>query len=146
MKKLIYKRLVSKNDADISLLTEIYKSPEISRYLSIGDNYFDYVTNTENVYYYKIYDGVMIGSLHIEQYSDVLSMALLIFPKFQKSGYGTQIVKDIQEDIFNLKYDKISVSVDKKNVASLSLFKRSGFTATAEEQELIHLTYVMMDP
>ena len=49
---LTYTRILSENDGDISQLLEIYKHPAISRFLSIGDNYFHYVANTENVYFY----------------------------------------------------------------------------------------------
>ena len=48
---ITYKRMVSDKDEDIPLLAEVYKKPEIARYLSIGDNFFHYVTNTENVYF-----------------------------------------------------------------------------------------------
>ena len=47
---LTYKKMLIENDTDISQLITIYQMPEIARYLSISDNYFHYVTNSENVY------------------------------------------------------------------------------------------------
>ena len=52
---LTYTRIISKDDVDISKLLSIYQLPDISQYISIGDNYFNYVANTPNVYFYKIY-------------------------------------------------------------------------------------------
>ena len=50
MTSLSYKKMTSENDADISQLLEIYNTPIISQFISIGDNYFHYVTNSKNVY------------------------------------------------------------------------------------------------
>lgn len=53
MNKLTYKRIVSQEDKDIFLINEIHSKPEIKKYISIGDNYFNYVTTTENVFFLK---------------------------------------------------------------------------------------------
>ena len=53
MGNLTYKKMQFDDDIDITYLVGIYKMPEIARYLSISDNYFHYVTNTENVYFYN---------------------------------------------------------------------------------------------
>ena len=52
MGNLTYKKMQFDDDIDITYLVGIYKMPEIARYLSISDNYFHYVTNTENVYFF----------------------------------------------------------------------------------------------
>ena len=79
--------MLFENDADVPRLTEIYQKPEIERYLSISDNYFHYVTNNENVHFYKVYKkGEMIGTTHLEQQGTVLFMDVLVFSKVSKSG------------------------------------------------------------
>ena len=53
MNKLTYKRILSQEDKDIFLINVIHSKPEIKKYISIGDNYFNYVTTTENVFFLK---------------------------------------------------------------------------------------------
>ena len=101
MNDLKYIIILSEDDYDIPRLTQIHKLPDISRFLSIGDNYFHYVTNTKNVYFYKIHkDNTLIGSVHLEKNGGVLYMDILIFPEFQHKGFGTKIIEDIKNDVF----------------------------------------------
>ena len=51
--KITIERLLSK-DKDLEKLFLIYCQPSVSRFISISDNYFNYVTETEGVNYYKI--------------------------------------------------------------------------------------------
>lgn len=142
MSDLTYKRLLFEDDTDIPQSITIHQMPEISRYLSISDNYFSYVTNTENVYFYKVYeDGELIGSTHIEKQGTTLFMDILVFPEFQRTGLGTKIVKDIQNDIFGLNYERIEISIDERNTASLKLFENAGFIRESKENELINFVY-----
>ena len=134
--------MIFEDDADVSKLVEIYQVPEIARYLSISDNYFHYVTNNENVHFYKVYkNGEMIGTTHLEQQGIVLFMDVLVFPKFQRAGLGASIVKDIQDDIFELGYKSIEISIDEANTASLRLFGNAGFVFTSKEDELLNFVY-----
>ena len=142
MINLTYRRMVLENDTDIPRLTTIYHSPTIARYLSISDNYFHYVTNNENVYFYKVYEnGRLIGSTHLEKQENVLFMDILVFPEFQRMGLGTRIVKDIQNDVLGLDYVRIEISIDESNIASLKLFENAGFIRTSKEDELINFAY-----
>ena len=49
-------RLVKKlDDEDIPAILSVYKQPSISRFISIDEeNYWKYITSTDNVYFYKI--------------------------------------------------------------------------------------------
>lgn len=139
---LTYKRILTENDDDIDLLLKMYQIPSISHYLSISGNYFHYVTNTENVYFYKIYEhNKLIGTIHLEKQADSLYMDILIFPEFQRMGFATRVVGDIQKDIFNLKYKRIEISIDESNIASIKLFERAGFSFTSKEDELLNYVY-----
>ena len=134
--------MIFEDDADVSQLVEIYQAPEIMRYLSISDNYFHYVTNNENVHFYKVYkNDELIGTTHLEKQENVLFMDLLVFPKFQRAGLGASIVQDIQDDIFNLGYKSIEISIDEKNIASLRLFEKAGFAFISKEDELLNFVY-----
>ena len=117
MSSLTYQKMIFEDDADVSKLVEIYQAPEIARYLSISDNYFHYVTNNKNVHFYKVYkNDELIGTTHLEQQETVLFMDVLVFPKFQRAGLGASIVKDIQDDIFELGYKSIEISIDEENI------------------------------
>ena len=142
MGSLTYKKMIFENDADVPQLAEIYQVPEIARYLSIGDNYFHYVTNTENVHFYKVYkNGELIGTIHLEKQGTVLFMDILVFPRFQRAGLGARIVKDIQDDVFKLDYKSIEISIDEANFTSLRLFENAGFVFTSKEHELMNFVY-----
>lgn len=142
MRSLTYKRMLLENDTDILKLITIHQMPQIKRYLGISDNYFHYVTNTENVYFYKVYkNNKLIGSTHLEKQESTLFMDILVFPEFQRIGLGTKIVKDIQNDIFGLGYERIEISIDERNNASLKLFENVGFIAISKDDELINYVY-----
>ena len=142
MSSLTYQEMLFENDADVPRLAEIYQEPEIARYLSISDNYFHYVTNNKNVHFYKVYkNDELIGTTHLEQQETVLFMDVLVFPKFQRAGLGTSIVKDIQDDIFELGYKSIEISIDEENIGSLRLFEKAGFAFVSKEAELLNFVY-----
>ena len=143
MEKLTYKRIVSQEDKDIFLINEIHSKPEIMKYISIGDNYFKYVTTTENVFFYKVYKGRnFVGTIHLEKNDNIIYMDILIVPEFQKSGLGTKVINDIKDDIFNLSFKKIKVSIDENNIPSLRLFEKAGFKFVSQEEELKNYEYL----
>ena len=143
MTSLSYKKMTSENDADISQLLEIYNIPIISQFISIGDNYFHYVTNSKNVYFYKVYESEkLIGAIHLEKNEHLLYMDILIFPKFQRMGFGTKVLKDVLNDTFGLGYDRIEVSIDNSNLASVKLFENAGFSFVSQDDELLNYVYI----
>jgi RimJ/RimL family protein N-acetyltransferase len=142
MSHLTYIRILSENDVDIPLLINIHKIPEISQYISINKNYWHYISNTPNVYFYKVYhNDNLISSIHLEIQNNILFMDILVFPQYQKLGFGTRIIKDIQNDIFNLNYKKIEISIDEANEKSLNLFKKEGFEYLSQDKELLNFVY-----
>ena len=116
--------------------------PDISQFLSINNNYFKYVTTTENVYFYKVYKNEeLIGAIHLENYEKLLYMDILIFPDFQRMGFAAKVIRDIQNDIFGLNYRRIEISIDERNIASIKLFKNAGFSFVSTEDELMNFVY-----
>ena len=142
MNDLTDTRVLSEDDVDISQLLKIYQMPNISQFLSISDNYFHYVTNTENVYLYKVYENEkLIGTIHLEKCTNLLYMGILIFPEFQRMGFATRVIKDIQNDIFKLNYKRIEISIDESNIASIKLFEKAEFLFTSKEAKLLNFVY-----
>ena len=108
-------RLV-KGDPDIAELMRIEQEPSVSRYCHSSDNFFDYVTETEGVYYYKIMaDGVPVGGIHSEINGDITMLP---------SGVNT-----------------IEACIEEANIPSQQLFRKLGFKAVGQEEELI--TFVL---
>lgn len=142
MSNLIYSRILFEHDSDISSLSKIYQMPKVKKYISISENYWHYISNTDNVYFYKIYENnTLIGAIHLEKQNHTLFMDILVFPDYQRLGFGTKTVKDIQNDIFNLQYNDIQISIDKTNTASIKLFENAEFEYLSQDNELLNCIY-----
>ena len=137
MGNLIYTRLTQTDDTDIAQIAAIYHLPDIARYITIGEQYFDYITGNENVYFYKVYrENTLIGTVHFETQENTLFLSVVVSPEFQNAGYGTKILTDIKKDVFGLGYKRIEVSIDEANIASIRLFEKGGFAFVSQEDEL----------
>ena len=95
-------------------------------------------------FFYKIFeDDALVATIHLELSGCVLDMAVVVFPKYQKQGIATAIIKDIQTGTFKLDFASIQVSIDEKNSASIKLFGKSGFECIGKEEELLEYAYVV---
>ena len=134
--ELSYDRLTSDADADISVIVkELDKTP----YLSYNkENYWRYVTESDGVYYYKVFCGVsLVGTLHLENYGAVLSVAVLVFESHRKQGIGAKILADVIGGAFTIAFETVEASIDKDNTASISLFEKAGFSLCGKDGELL---------
>ncbi len=140
---MTYRLLKKSNDEDIPIILSVYKQPSILRFISIDEeNYWKYITSTVNVYFYKIYkDGVLVATIHLEADNRVMYMSLVVFPEYQKQGIATTILKDIQTGKLELDFNKIQVSIDEKNTASIKLFESAGFVFVGKDEELFEYEY-----
>lgn len=139
---ITYERMTSKTDSDIPKLISIFKLPDVERYYAIDfENYFSYVTETPDVFFYKAYEGnTLIGAFHIEKSESTLYLSIVVFPEFQKMGKASAIVEDIKKNIFNSEYRKIEAVINDDNIASLKLFEKQGFLFDSKDGGL--LTYI----
>ena len=140
---MTYCLLKKADDEDIPLILSVYKQPSISQFISIDEeNYWKYITSTDNVYFYKIYkDDILVSTIHLESDNRVLYMSVVVFPEFQKQGIATTILKDIQTGKLELGFDKIQVSIDEKNIASIKLFESAEFVCVGKDEELWEYEY-----
>lgn len=140
---MTYCLLKKADDADIPLILSVYKQPLISQFISIDEeNYWKYITDTDNVYFYKIYkDDILVSTIHLELDNCVLYMSVVVFPEHQKQGIATTILKDIQAGKLELNFDKIQVSIDEKNTASINLFESAKFICVGKDTELLEYEY-----
>ena len=140
---MTYRLLKKTDDEDIPLILSVYKQPLISQFISIdAENYWKYITSTDNVYFYKIYkNDILVATIHLELVDRVLYMSVVVFPEHQKQGIATTILKDIQTGKLELGFDKIQVSIDEKNIASIKLFESAEFVCVGKDEELWEYEY-----
>ncbi len=140
---MIYRLIKDFDDEDIPTILSVYRQPSISRFISIDEeNYWKYITSTDNVYFYKIYkDDILLATIHLELVDRVLYMSVVVFPEYQKQGIATTILKDIQAGKFELDFEKIQVSIDEKNTASIKLFESAEFVCVGKNTELLEYEY-----
>lgn len=138
-----YERLVSEGDKDIPYLLSIYRLPEISRYININEaNYWHYVTSNENVFYYKVYDGdCLVATTHCELSDKTLFMDIIVIPEYQKRGIATGVLRDIQNGLLPLEFERIEVAIEESNIASIRLFEKMNFVMASKDAELINYVY-----
>lgn len=141
---MTYERITNEVDKDIPYLNTILEMPQISRYISVDkENFWHYVTVTENVFYYKVVDaGALVGAVQIELSGEVLYMDIMVIPEFQRRGIGTSIIRDIQNDVLPLPFARIEISIDESNIASIKLFEKMGFRLTSRDRELLLYDYI----
>ena len=140
---MIYIRMDSPNDPDIPYLVEIINLPEISRFISIDkNNYWTYVTKTENVFYFKVFENnVLVAATHCEILNQTLYMDIMVIPTYQNKGIATKIIKDIQSEKLPFAFGKIEVSIDKSNTASIRVFEKMNFKFVSAESDLLNYAW-----
>ena len=95
-------------------------------------------TNTDNVYFYKVYkDNILVATTHLELACGVLYMSVVVFPEYQKLGIATTILNDIHVGKLGLDFHTIHVSIAENNIASRKLFESSGFVCKGKAEELL---------
>jgi len=132
-------------DKDIAALLAVHSLPEIARFIHIDpDHYFDYVTSTTDVSYFKVYLGSGIaGSVHMELDGSTLYLSLLVLPEYQNRGIASQILNDIKSGVLIWDFSMIQVSIERDNLPSLHLFEKAGFIRTGEEGDLLDYNYLI---
>ena len=140
---MTYQRIISTNDPDIPYLASILKLSENAKFISIDEsNYWNYVTQTENVFYYKVFlNNELVASTHCEISNKTLYMDIMVIPQHQRKGIATAILSDILSGKLLLDFNKIEVAIDEQNTASIKLFEKMNFKFVSKEDELLNYTY-----
>lgn len=128
---------VKQDDPDLDDLIRIHNEPSVSKYISISDNYYNYVTETENVCYYKIMvDGILAGGIHSEIHSKTMYLSVCIDEKYRRLGLAEKSLKKIISRIPSA-VKTIDVSIEETNISSIRLFQKLGFRFAEQNNELI---------
>ena len=141
---MIYRLLSDTNDNDLSFIRSSFDSPSIARFIGIDpDNYWRYVTQTDGIYFYKIFrEDRLVGTVHCETDKRTLYLSVVVFEDHQNKGIGFEVLCDIIAGKFDIPFDVIRVSIDEDNAASIRLFEKSGFIRTAKNDELYEYEYI----
>lgn len=142
---MTYRLIRNIDDKDIPQIISVYKLPSISRFISIDEtNYWKYVTTTSNVWFYKIFENdCLVATTHLELSNRVLYMDIVVFPEHQNNGFATKVLNNIKEQKLLADFDKIQVSIDDDNVASIKLFENAGFVCVGRDDELREYEYII---
>ena len=123
-------------DKDSTRIMQIHNQPSVKKYIKISEQYFDYITTTEGVIYYKIIvDDLVVGGIHTETSNNVMFLSICI----DEMHRCRKIAKTALTQLFEVlpsTVKKIEVSIDIENIPSNSLFQKLGFTQTSRENEL----------
>ncbi len=132
-------------DEQIPFLLEIHSLPEISKYIGIDrEKYFDYVTGTNHVDYFKVMlENKIVAAVHVEKQEDILYFSILVLPEYQNKGFGTQILEDIKSQHLAQGFSKIIVSIDRANIPSIKLFEKAGFVLSCKDDNLLEYHLVV---
>lgn len=137
-----YIEIKDTKDTDIPHLASVHSLPEISKFISISDNYWNYITTEEKVSYYKIYsENTLVGTVHTEFDGNTLYLSILIFPEHQNKGYGTAAIRDIKSGVLPCTFDRIEVSIATDNTDSIKLFEKCGFICVSQAENLLNYVY-----
>ena len=129
--------LLNQNDKQIYKLKDLHKMDTIKKYIAISENYFNYVTSSENVFYYKILlEGNIIGGIHIEKVTNNVYLSICIHPVYRGFGFATQTLDKI---LCMYKGNTFCANIEKENIKSIKLFESLNFIKVNDNKEI--LTY-----
>ena len=129
------------SDVDTETLKQIHAAPSVAKYISISDNYFNYVTTANGVVYHKIMaDGILVGGLHSEITGETVYLSICVSEEYRRRGIAETALKQLIGS-FPDEIKIIEVSIDETDEASVCLFEKSGFTEVGKEDELIIYRY-----
>ncbi len=124
-------------DSDLTDLVKIHSSSSVAKYISISDSYFEYVTSSKGVTYYKIIaDDILVGGIHCEINNGKMCFSVCIDESYRRRGIAETAIRKLLL-MFSNDVKDIEVNVENTNTPSLSLFKKLGFAIIGKEDELI---------
>lgn len=131
------------NDSDKELVRDIVKAEYLlGRVYSVVP---DIATNIywENVIKRKtdlnflvfLKNGDLLGRIALQKIDkDIPELAIVIIKKYQSQGYGTSLVKQFLDWIYDtMGYSQINIKIDNSNQKSIGLFKKLGMIVDKED-------------
>lgn len=73
-------------------------------------------------------DEEFVGYGHLDNENEIIWLGVVVLEKFQNMGYGNILLKLLLEKAKEKKVKRIRLSVDKKNLSAMKLYKKFGFS------------------
>ena len=125
------------SDRDLASISRIHNQPSVEKYIKASENYFDYVTNSEGVIYYKVIaDGIVTGGIHSETVKDTMYLSICIDEQYRRRNIAETALKQLFAQLLPCAVKTSDVSIDEKNTPSIVLFQKLGFKQIGKEDEL----------
>ena len=129
-------------DLDTEQLLEVYKGQGIDE-----DDFLDYLRTdffcqTDAFYALWTVEGRYAAVLRIEPYADGLLLeSLSTTPESRRQGYAAALVAQVLEHLRSTPYRVLYAHIDKRNVPSLAIHKKCGFTMHSDSAKDIDGTF-----
>ncbi len=88
-------------------------------------------------------DEEFIGYGHLDNENEIIWLGVVVLEKFQNMGYGNILLKLLLEKAKEKKIERIRLSVDKKNLSAVNLYKKFGFLKIVERNQVLFLEKVL---
>ncbi len=119
----------------------IYKNKFIEYWI---DKYYNLSTikndieksiNNKNPLFYGLFDNnIMAGFIEIDKINKTL-LRFYLAPEYIGKGYGTHLLKSIEEIIINEKIESLILCVNQLNFNAIKFYKKNGFKIIKEDNE-----------
>lgn len=120
-------------DGDLAELVRIHNEPSVSSYISISWNYFEYVTETKGVTYFKIMvDGIAAGGIHCERSGSTMYLSICVDEDHRRLGIAEKALQQLFADT-KKNTKSVEINVNDTNYPSVRLFTKLGFVQTGEK-------------
>ena len=131
------------NDSDKELLRDIVDAEYLlGKVYSVAPDiatnvYWDDVINRKNDLNFLVFlkNGDLLGRVALQKIDkDIPELAIVIIKKYQSQGYGTSLVKQFLDWIYDtMGYSQINIKIDNSNQKSIGLFKKIGMIVDKED-------------
>ena len=114
---------------------EIIYQPELQIYIkNFGEGKADFcfVAEIENKIVGAAWSRIMNDYGHIDDKTP--SLALSVLKNFRRQGIATALMKNLLEKLSAEKFQRVSLSVQKENLAAFELYKKLGFKIFIENE------------
>lgn len=102
--------------------------------LSAIKNDIEKSINYKNPLFYGLFNNNMIGFIEIDKINKIL-LRFYLLPEYTGKGYGTYLLKNIEEIIVNEKIENLILYVNQLNFNAIKFYKKNGFKIIKEDNE-----------
>ncbi len=92
------------------------------------------IDNKNPLFYGLFDDNIMIGFIEIDKINKIL-LRFYLAPEYTGKGYGTYLLKNVEEIIVNEKIESLILYVNQLNFNAVKFYKKNSFKIIKEDNE-----------